>query len=196
MNNTKICSKCGRELPIECFSKCKLTKDGFQYHCKECNKQYGVKYRAEHKEEKKQYYQAHREEMLEQKKQYYAEHPEKQKQYYTKRYSTLEGYAYAIRYRNLQTDREHGRVGKDEDPLPPLEYYIEKFSEGIDFYDEKKYSFNELGFDRIDDSKPHTIGNIVVATTEHNKDRWKKRMTVEKFRELIQLEKMLREPTS
>lgn len=33
---TKICSKCGRELPLIRFGKNASTKDGLQYWCKEC----------------------------------------------------------------------------------------------------------------------------------------------------------------
>ena len=34
---TKVCSKCGRELPLSQFSKCARNKDGLQYMCKECH---------------------------------------------------------------------------------------------------------------------------------------------------------------
>ena len=37
---TKKCSKCGRELPIENFNKNKKNPDGYQYHCKECAGEY------------------------------------------------------------------------------------------------------------------------------------------------------------
>lgn len=33
---TKRCTKCGRILPITEFNKKKHSKDGLQYHCKEC----------------------------------------------------------------------------------------------------------------------------------------------------------------
>lgn len=59
MNNTKICSKCGRELPLECFGKRKRSKDGLQPYCKECQKQY---------------YTSNREYLLERQKRYNAEH--------------------------------------------------------------------------------------------------------------------------
>lgn len=155
-NITKKCSKCGRELPLSEFNKDKSRKDGLQSYCKSCQKQY--------------------------KKQWYADNPEYNKQYY----ATIEGYARNIRKANLQEDRKYGRIGAEEDPLPPHSYYIEKFSEGIDYYDGKKYPFNELGFDRIDDSKPHTIDNVIVATTEHNVDKHHKHMSVEEYREYIQ----------
>ena len=34
---TKVCSKCGRELPLSQFNKCARNKDGLQYMCKECH---------------------------------------------------------------------------------------------------------------------------------------------------------------
>ena len=37
---TKVCFKCKRELPVECFSKCKGQKDGLHSYCKECVKEY------------------------------------------------------------------------------------------------------------------------------------------------------------
>lgn len=151
MNNTKICSKCGRELPIECFYKCKSNKDGLFCWCKDCQKQH-----------RKQYYQSHREEEL-----------ERMKQYKVKRYSTLEGYAYEIRNANLQADREHGRCGKDEDPLPPLEYYIWVLQQR-DFYDGKQYDWSEMGLDRIYNDKPHTFANVVPCSTKNNRRRGSK----------------------
>lgn len=36
MKATKKCSTCGRELPLEMFSKKTSSKDGLQYDCKEC----------------------------------------------------------------------------------------------------------------------------------------------------------------
>lgn len=156
--DTKICSKCGRELPLTEFYKNKAKKDGLQHMCKECYKQY-------HKQ--------NRETRLKRMKQYNAEHKD-EKNVYNKQYKSTEyGYASNVRSCNLYADRKYGRIGTDEDPLPPLEYYIKKFSEGIDFYDGKKYPFNELGFDRIDNSKPHTIENIVCCTTKHNIQRCK-----------------------
>lgn len=33
---TKICKKCGRELPLEAFGKSSRSLDGLRDHCKEC----------------------------------------------------------------------------------------------------------------------------------------------------------------
>ena len=35
---TKICKKCGQELPIEYFNKNRATKDRLQIYCKDCQK--------------------------------------------------------------------------------------------------------------------------------------------------------------
>lgn len=36
---TKVCKRCGQELPVEYFSKNKATKDGLQLYCKDCQKE-------------------------------------------------------------------------------------------------------------------------------------------------------------
>lgn len=36
MAETKICKKCGRELPVDAFNAHKRTRDGLQPYCKEC----------------------------------------------------------------------------------------------------------------------------------------------------------------
>jgi hypothetical protein len=36
--NTKVCKKCGRELPVYEFYKAETNKDGLLGHCKECHK--------------------------------------------------------------------------------------------------------------------------------------------------------------
>ena len=35
---TKVCKKCGQELPLEYFSKNTRAKDGLQIYCKDCQK--------------------------------------------------------------------------------------------------------------------------------------------------------------
>lgn len=162
-NETKICSKCGKELPLSEFNKCKRNKDGLQYKCKDCQKKHMGQYRAVNSERLKQY----------------------SKQHDKQRYSTIEGYAYNTRHNNLREDRKYGRIAADEDPLAPLEYYIWGIQQR-DFYDGKQYHWSEMGFDRIDNSKPHTIDNIVPCTTEHNRQRGRK--SFEEFCEVMRQE--------
>lgn len=39
----KVCNKCGESKPHEQFSKSAGSKDGLQYSCKDCNKEYRIK---------------------------------------------------------------------------------------------------------------------------------------------------------
>lgn len=39
-NVTKVCKKCGRELPISAFNKKAKSKDGLQDMCRECHREY------------------------------------------------------------------------------------------------------------------------------------------------------------
>lgn len=160
MENTKTCTKCGRELPLSEFYKNKKMKDGLQYWCKECDSQHNKQWRAEHKEEKAAYD--------------------------AERRATLDGHAYTIRQGNLKEDRKRGRCGKDEDPLPSLDYYIWALQQR-DFYDGNQYHWSEMGLDRIDNSKPHTIDNVVPCSAKNNRRRQK--MPFEEFCELIRKEK-------
>lgn len=166
MENTKVCSKCGMELPTSEFHKDKSKKDGLTCRCKQCRK-HSYTYNAD---ERKQYYADNREDRL---------------KYQTERYNTIEGYAYAIRKRNLQADIERGRCGKDEDILPPLEYYIWALQQ-LDFYDGKHYHWSEMGLDRIYNDKPHTFANVVPCSTANNIRRQK--MPFEEFCELMRRE--------
>lgn len=208
MEETKTCSKCGKELPISEFYKNKNKKDGLSSYCKECNKQYyndnseyfkqyRKQYIIDNSEYHKQWYRNNIDHVKEYMKEYTkansehikeyikanSEHiKQHRKQYYKQRYSTLEGYALIVRLNNLRNDRKYGRCGKDEDPLPTIEQYIELLQQP-DFYDGKQYHWSEMGLDRIDNSKPHTIDNVVPTTTEHNRQRGRK--SFEEFCELI-----------
>ena len=51
----KVCYKCHRELPVEQFSKCKSSKDGLRYECKECFRQYYRENKEERLKHNKQY---------------------------------------------------------------------------------------------------------------------------------------------
>lgn len=53
---TKKCSKCGRELPISRFSKCRSMKDGLQKTCKECASSYNKeRYKAKSSEKEERH---------------------------------------------------------------------------------------------------------------------------------------------
>lgn len=190
----KHCSKCGEWKPLNKFSTCTSNWDKLQRACKSCRSIYG--HSEQRKQYKKQYYadnieyfkqrnDKYRAEHPEYMKQYKATHQEEIKQYYIKHKTTIEGHAYEIRKQNLQSDRKYGRIGKDEDPLPPLEYYIWALQQP-DFYDGKQYPFDEMGLDRIYNDKPHTFANVVPCSTANNLR--KQKMSFDKFKELIKKE--------
>ena len=101
--NTKICTKCGEELPAtsEYFNKHPQGKFGFNSKCKACEKEYKKKYyqqnkdgkikdyltknqekiRESKKEYRKEYYKNNRDELLKQKKQYYEDNKERMLKY-------------------------------------------------------------------------------------------------------------------
>jgi hypothetical protein len=97
---TKVCSKCKRELPLEAFGKCRSSKDGLKHACKECRNadkrkynathkqqahEYKLWYRKTHKEEIKEkskiYKNAHMEEIRQKGRIYYSTHKEHYKNY-------------------------------------------------------------------------------------------------------------------
>ena len=49
---TKVCAKCGQELPTSEFNRCNGNKDGLQAYCKQCHRM-SVKLSAKRREEKK-----------------------------------------------------------------------------------------------------------------------------------------------
>lgn len=59
---TKFCTKCGRELPVSEFNKCKKNPDGLDYWCRDCQKQYHIENAERIKKRQKEYYQEHKEE--------------------------------------------------------------------------------------------------------------------------------------
>ena len=50
-NVTKVCNKCGRELPVSAFNKKTMSKDGLQDVCRECQSAYSRKYLLKKKAE-------------------------------------------------------------------------------------------------------------------------------------------------
>ena len=193
----KMCSRCKQWKPLSEFRKRSKATDGLKSTCKECLSKDDHSYYLKNQDKVKQYaidnaehiaaykakwYQEHKEEHSEYMAMWYQEHTG----YMTDKYSTLEGTAYKRRYQNLIADRKYGRVGKNEDPLPSLEYYIWALQQP-DFYDGKRYPFNEMGLDRIDNTKPHTIDNVVPCSTKNNLRRQK--IAFGEFVELIKMEK-------
>ncbi len=64
--NMKICTKCKQELNLELFSKNKVSKDGYSWHCKKCLAANRREYRDKNKDKANKYA-----------KEYRRKHPEK-----------------------------------------------------------------------------------------------------------------------
>lgn len=50
---TKVCRKCGQELPISEFTRKATAKDGLQCYCKKCNSKVTTEYARKRRERKK-----------------------------------------------------------------------------------------------------------------------------------------------
>ena len=87
----KVCSKCGRVLPLEQFSKRIASKDGLNSKCRECDRQMVKQYYEEHKEERQQYQQQYQQ-------QYDQEHKEEKQQYMQQYRQTPQGQVVTFNY--------------------------------------------------------------------------------------------------
>lgn len=165
--DTKICSKCGRELPLSEFHKNKDHKDGHSNVCKECHKKYY-----------KQYYQDNREVRLERQKQYYQEHKEEKSEYLKQYYETPIGMANRLVNNYKRLDKQYNR---GECTLTAQWIIDNIFTKPCHWC--KKTNWHKLGCDRIDNDKPHTPDNVIPCCEECNKKRGTK--TYEEFLKLI-----------
>jgi hypothetical protein len=165
---TKVCNKCGRELPIENFSKCSSTKDGLQYNCKECNKNYrsnqSEKIKEYLKEYRKKYYLEHKEPLNERGKLYYAKHRTEYSERAKRYIETKIGRATILLTRYNSADLEKGR-GKGD---LTAEWIVENiFTKPCAHCGETDW--HKIGCNRIDNSKPHTMDNVEPCCGECNR---------------------------
>lgn len=104
MIKTKVCTKCGKELPAtkEHFHKSKTGKFGLSSQCKACrnkeskkyreeNKEYCEQWRAENKDYFKDYQAKNKRKIQKQKREYYKQNKEKLREYYKDWYSENKG---------------------------------------------------------------------------------------------------------
>ena len=95
---TKVCSKCGEEKPLNEFEKGRK-------QCKKCRKEYMKQWREEHKEYMKQWEEEHKEERKEQHKQWEEEHKEERKEQHKQ-----------WRKDNKEYIKEYGKQWKKDNP--------------------------------------------------------------------------------
>ena len=129
----KVCNNCGRELPVEQFSKRTASKDGLRSKCKECDNINAKQNYEEHKEEKlqysKQYYQEHKEEKQQYQQQYYQENKEEiqqhKKQYNKQYYQTPQGQIVVFNYctKRRQRKEEQGAGINKEQWLEMMNFF-------------------------------------------------------------------------
>ena len=80
-NITRICRKCGQELPLSEFAKNKTCELGYSYTCKQCKREYYRRYRAANpekcRERNRKYHAANLEKERERHRKWDAANPEK-----------------------------------------------------------------------------------------------------------------------
>jgi hypothetical protein len=81
MGINKICSKCRIEKSIEKFYPDKTNKDGLQFNCKSCVKEYNQNHKKERKINNKKWYLVHREKIIEISKGWYKNHKKQAKEH-------------------------------------------------------------------------------------------------------------------
>lgn len=95
----KLCTKCGVEKPVLSFSKSSKTKDGLQYHCKECKLAY-QRANPRRAASVKKYYDANRDACIQRS----IASQQKNREYYN---AKMREWVAANRERHLQTRRAH-----------------------------------------------------------------------------------------
>lgn len=113
---TKICTKCGKELPTtsEYFHVRKDSRDGFRNDCRECSSKYHKQYHQENKEHKKRYMKQWYQENKECTKQYYQDNKEKIKQYSKQYYHDNKEHYSQLNKQWHQENKEHRKQCKQQ----------------------------------------------------------------------------------
>jgi len=150
--SSKVCSKCKEEKPLGAFSKCRVSKDGLQYQCKVCRKQYRQDNRVKRAEYYRQYYQDNRERILEVQKQYYQDNYEYCVEKYAKRRALKRE---AIPEALLNCPIEKDRLEKSY----KLRSLLTKAT-GVEYHVDHIWPLSKGG--------PHWSGNLQVITAEEN----------------------------
>ena len=140
----KICSKCGRVLPLAFFNKKKSSKDGLQYCCKDCQKAMHAEWRAKNPTYDAEWYQTNKEK----KAAYNADYsdPQKNPMNWAKRMVNC--------YRKMDRDRGFG----DKDTIS-VDYFIQHIANQPCAHCGKQ-GIGLIGCNRLDNTKGHTIDNV------------------------------------
>jgi hypothetical protein len=142
----KTCTKCNIEKPLNEFSKGKTCKDGYQYNCKQCSKNYIKQYHQNNSDYQKQYSKNYRQNTPEYQKHYYhsnqlhlkqysknyrQNNPEYQKQYYNSRRKIDSSFKLSDGIRSLIYNSFKGLYKKSKKTEHILGCTIEEFIQHI-----------------------------------------------------------------
>ena len=133
---------------------------------KEKQKQRYYENHQESLNKKLKYREAHRKELAAYSKQYVADHKEHVQEYYKKRISTKEG-----RANNLVHGYKHADKVKDREFNLSDEWIVDNIFSGQSCIYCGESDWHKLGTDRIDNTKGHTVDNVVPCCMKCNKDR-------------------------
>jgi len=100
---TKVCSKCKIEKPVDGFHKCIGRKDGLDFYCRLCKKEYRKANSDKIKEYKKEYYKTNSDKIKEYIKEYRKANSDKIKEY-NKEYREA-NFEYIKEYRKANSDK-------------------------------------------------------------------------------------------
>jgi hypothetical protein len=122
MTQTKVCTKCEEEKPLEEFHKKKSSKDGHRTQCKECKNEAGRKYHKENRDQIskkwKTKYQENKGKESERKKKYRQENKEHvleiEKKYREDKGENLKDYLKEYREENKEQIKEQGKEYREE----------------------------------------------------------------------------------
>lgn len=136
---TKVCTKCGKELPAtaEYFSKAKNGKFGLRYTCKECDRQY----REENKERKAEHNRKYREENKERIAEYDRKYRENNK---TKLLEYGRKYNRKYREENKEYFRQYKRKYREENKERITKYERKYYEENREHYRSYEQRRNSL----------------------------------------------------
>lgn len=118
----KICTKCKINKPYTEFSKSKISKDGYQYKCKECEKQYKIGNIDKIRQYRRKYWTDNKDKIKEYKKQYYLNNTDKIKEYKLRTADKIKYYKLINADKIEQVNKQYYIKNADKKRLQNKEY--------------------------------------------------------------------------
>ncbi len=172
----KTCSKCKIEKELGEFHKNKSMKDGLQYQCKECVREYQQDNKEATTERNRKYYQENKEvraeynrEYYQKNKEYYAEHSRK---YYQENKEYFVEYDRKYRQDNKEALAGYGRKYHQENKEVRSEYQRKHYQENKEYYTEYNQKYQQDNKETIAKRKRKYRQENKEALAECNR-RWR-----------------------